>query len=62
MIKFKDLLMITGVGTKVKIGYAKRNGFFYTGELKDAPPIEADAEVVNQYIFDGEDALTIILN
>lgn len=62
MIKFKDLLMITGAGTKIKIGYEKRNGFFYTGLLKDAPPIEADAEVINIYVFHGEDALTIILN
>lgn len=54
--------MITGAGTKVKIGYEKRNGFFYTGLLKDAPPIEADAEVINIYVFHGEDALTIILN
>jgi hypothetical protein len=62
MIKFEDLLAITGVGTKVKIGYERKNGFFYKGELKDAPQIEADTEVANMYIFPGEDALTIVLN
>jgi hypothetical protein len=62
MISFNDLLKITGRGTNVKIGYKNSNGFFYKGELKDAPKIDGDSEVYNLYVFPGEDALTIILN
>lgn len=60
-ISYQDFLRITGAGTKVKIGYEGRNGWFYEGELKDAPPIYGAAEVISIYVFEGEDVLSIVL-
>lgn len=52
MIKLRDWLMITGSGTIVALGYNNMTGWFYKGELKDAPPLDADLEVVSQYVMD----------
>lgn len=59
---YKSLLMIIGAGTKVKLAYNHQSGFFfYQGTIKDAPPVKGDLEIVSMYIYEGEDALTIVL-
>ena len=60
-MKFFDLLKVTGQGTQVKLGDTKHTGFFYKGELKNAPILHNDAEIDNLYVCTGEDVLSIIL-
>ena len=57
---YKSLLMIIGADTKVKLAYNHQSGFFYQGTIKDAPPVKGDLEIVSMYIYEGEDALTIV--
>lgn len=60
-MKYLDLLKVTGQGVQVKLGDTKHTGFFYKGELKNAPVLHNDVEIDNLYVYPEEDMLTIIL-